>query len=256
MIGVALPTAAGAWLDALAAADLDGVVAVTAPGAVSALPPATGPETAARVMADDPPALRDALEPKFGSGRRLEALACTVDGDDVLVEGRTVRPDGAAEATIIAALRCDAGGERLVRQLVYACPLVEPSPAWAQRPATSGDAGAMVDRYLELLDGSAFEAAADCFSSDVLYSHPPYGPRRPRAEFRGRDELVAGFRRRGPKPDREHIIVRSPQAGRDCVLEGYTIDAPVGGSFLSSLSLDDDGRIRRYVAVYCEPVVP
>jgi hypothetical protein len=256
MIDVALPTAAGAWLDALGAANLDGVVAVTAPGAVCALPPATGPETAERVLAEDPAALRDALEPAFGRGRRLETLACVVDGDDVLIEGRTVRSDGAAHATIMAALRCDAGGERLARQLVYACPLVEPSPTWTQRPPASGDARATVDRYFELLDGNAFEEAAECFSPDILYSHPPYGPGQPRAEFRGRAELVAGFRRRGPKPDREHIIVRSPQAGRDCLLEGYTIDMPVGASFISSLSLDDDGRIRRYVAVLCEPAVP
>jgi len=69
-------------------------------------------------------------------------------------------------------------------------------------------------------------------------------------------ELLAGFRNRGPKPDREHEILRSPQAGRECLLEGFTIDAPRGGSFLASLSLDADGRIRRYVAVYAEPVVP
>jgi hypothetical protein len=255
MIDVALPTAASAWLDALAAADLDGVVAATAPGALCALPPAGGPETAARVLAHDAAALRAALEPAFGGGRRLETLAYAAAGDDVLVEGRTVGPDGAGHQTILAALRAE-DGDLVARALVYAVPLVEPSPTWSERPPASGDARAVVDRYFDLLDAERFEAAADCFSPDVLYSHPPYLPGRPRAEFRGRDELVAGFRRRGPKPDREHIILRSPQAGRECLLEGFTIDAPVGGSFISSLSLDDDGRIRRYVAVLCEPVVP
>jgi hypothetical protein len=256
MIDVALPAAVDGWLDALATADLDAAVAAIAPGAVCALPPATRPETAPRVLAHDPAAIRAALEPAFGDGRRLEPLACVAAGDDVLVEARTVRADGEADGTILAALRCDASGERLARALVFACPLVEPSPTWADPSPASDEARAMVDRYFDLLDESEFEAAADCFSADVLYSHPPYGPGQPRAEFRGRDELLAGFRRRGPKPDREHTILRSPQAGRECLLEGYTIDAPRGGSFISSLSLDADGRIRRYLAVYSEPVVP
>jgi ketosteroid isomerase-like protein len=251
MIDVALPTAASAWLDALAAGDLDAAVALTAPEALCALPPASGTETASRVVTHGRGALRAVLEPTFG-GRRLETLACVADGDDVLLEGRTVTADGAADATILAALR---GGEQLGRALVWAVPLAEPSPTWADAPPSSGDARAIVDRYFELLDAADFEGAADCFSKDVLYSHPPYGPGQPRAEFRGRDELVAGFRRRGPKPDREHTILRSPQSGRECLLEGFTVDKPVGASFISSLSLDDDGRIRRYVAVLCEPVV-
>jgi hypothetical protein len=205
------------------------------------------------VLTQNPRALRDALEPAFGGGRRLDVLASVADGDDVLVEGRTVAADGTPDATILASVR---GEERVGRALVYACPLVDPSPTWADAAPSSGDARAMVDRYFELLDGSDFEGAAACFSDDVLYSHPPYGPGLPRAEFRGYDELLAGFRNRGPKPDRAHTILRSPQAGRECLLEGYTVDLPVGGSFIASLSLGDDGRIRRYVAVYCEPVVP
>jgi hypothetical protein len=46
------------------------------------------------------------------------------------------------------------------------------------------------------------------------------------------------------------------QRGADCLLEGTAGGTALGGSFISSLSLDADGRIQRYAAFYCEPPVP
>ena len=241
------PAAVGTLLDALRAGDLDAAVAAVPDGALSALPGADGPETAPRVIARDAPTLRAALEPALG-GRRAEVLSgVTAGDDDCVVEGWLVDAQGLAVETFLASFQLRAG--QIVRQLVYTCPLVESSRSWDQGSANGapGDARAMVDRYFEHLDASEFEAAAACFSPDALYSHPPYGPGKPRAEFRGRDELLEGFR---------HHIDLSPQRGTECFLEGYTIDEPTGGTFISSLSLDADGLIQRYLAVYCEPIVP
>jgi ketosteroid isomerase-like protein len=248
------PVAVSSLLDALGAGDLDAAAAAVPDGAVSALPGADGPETAPRVIAQDASGLRRALDPAFAE-RRAEVLVCVTPGDeDCLVEGHLVDGAGVPVETFVASYQLRRG--RIARQLVYTCPLVEPSRTWGLGNPAPGDAPAIVDRYFEHLDASEFEEAAACFSPDALYSHPPYGPGQPRAEFRGRDELLAGFRRRGPKPDRAHHIDLSPQLGAECFLEGYTIDEPQGGTFISSLSLDADGLIQRYLAVYCEPIVP
>jgi hypothetical protein len=250
------PVAVATLLDALRAGDLDAAAAAVPDGALSALPGGDGPETAPRVIAQDARTLRGALEPAFG-GRRAEVLVCvTAGGDDCLLEGRLVDAHGIAVETFLASFQLRGG--RIARQLVYSCPLVEPSKTWDGGGSSDapGDARAIVDRYFQHLDAGEFEAAAACFSRDALYSHPPYGPGQPRAEFRGRDELLAGFRRRGLKPDRAHHIDLSPQRGPECFLEGYTIDEPRGGTFISSLSLDAGGLIQRYLAVYCEPIAP
>jgi hypothetical protein len=251
-----VPDAVHAVLEALGTGDLDAATAAVPDGAISALP-GDGVETEPRVIALDRAALRRAIEPAFG-GMRAEVLSSvsTRVGDACLVEGRLFDPSGAPVKTYLASFRLDHG--QIARQVVFACPLVEPSRTWAtsDRGPAPGDARAAVDRYFEYLDAAEFEAAAGCFSEDILYSHPPYGPGQPRAEFRGRAQLLAGFERRGPKPDREHRIELSPQRGSECFIEGFTIDQPRGGSFISSLSLDADGRIQRYLSVYCEPVVP
>jgi len=251
------PAAVGTLLEALRAGDLDAAAAAVPDGAISALPGAGGPETAPRVIARDSRTLRSAMEPAFGDGRRAEVLAYVAAGDEnCLLEGRLIDAQGIAVETFLASFQLDGG--LIARQLVYTCPLVEPSRTWEATGAGGppGDARAVVDRYFQHLDAGEFEAAAECFSADTLYSHPPYGPGQPRAEFHGRDELLAGFRRRGVKPVRLHHIDLSPQHGAECFLEGFTIDEPRGGTFISSLSLDAEGRIQRYLAVLCEPVVP
>jgi hypothetical protein len=249
-----IPEAVAPFLDALMEGDLDAAADAVPDGALSALP-AGGVETAPRAIVRRRDSLREALAPAFGAKRAELLCAVTHGAHACLVEGRLTGPGTGPAETFLASFRLEHG--RIARQLVYVCPLVEPSPSWNRDGAGRyGDARSTVDRYFKHLDASEFEAAAECFSPDVLYSHPPYGHGLPRAEFRGRDELLAGLRRRGPKPEREHHIELSPQSGPECFLEGYTIDHPQGGSFISSLSLDSAGRIHRYLAVYCEPVVP
>ena len=46
------------------------------------------------------------------------------------------------------------------------------------------------------------------------------------------------------------------QQGSECFIEGVVDGIPNGGSFVSSVSLDDEGLIRRYVAFYSAPRVP
>jgi hypothetical protein len=249
------PAAHAALVSALQDGDLDAAAAAVPDGALSGLP-GGGHEKAARTIARDRRALRRALKVAF-AGRRLEVLVHVADGADRhLVEGRLVDRRGVPVQSLLASFALS--GAEVERQLVFTCPPLTGAATWSA-PATHGrpaDAREVIDRYFAHLDASEFELAADCFSADVFYSHPPYGPGLPRAEFRGREELLAGFRRaRGPRPDREHHILLSPQRGAECLLEGFTVDRPVGCSFISSLSLDGDGRIRRYVAVMCEPAV-
>jgi hypothetical protein len=105
-----------------------------------------------------------------------------------------------------------------------------------------------------------FAGAADCFSHDVLYSHPPYRHTgidgNERVEFRGRAELLAAFQRRGRAAFDHHVSVYA-QHGPHGLIEGRVDGLPDGrfGSFISSLSLDGAGCIRRYVSFYCEPGV-
>ncbi|HEU0170322.1 MAG TPA: hypothetical protein VFR26_02700, partial [Acidimicrobiales bacterium] len=56
----------------------------------------------------------------------------------------------------------------------------------------------------------------------------------------------------------DHRVTTSIQRGPHGLIEGVVQGLPDGGtgSFVSSLTLDADGLIRRYVSFYCEPAVP
>jgi hypothetical protein len=108
----------------------------------------------------------------------------------------------------------------------------------------------VLERYFRHLGAANFPEAVASFSPDVMYDHPPYSPGTPRAVFHGRDELLDGFANtRGPTPARQ-VVLSHVQAGRDCFIEGVVDGIPNGGSFVSSLSLDGEGLIHRYVAFY------
>jgi len=185
-----------------------------------------------------------------------EALACVTSVTDCLLEGRLVdRATGGTAATFAWSLQLDESG-LIARALTYRCTPVEPSASWAAPAPCAHDARAAVDGYFADLDAARLEEAAAWFSDDVLYSHPPYWPGAPRAEFRGMAELLDGFHKRGPRTNR-HEISACLQSGAECLIEGYSHKPEHGtsGQFVSSLTLDGDGRIRRYVALYCEPAV-
>lgn len=80
------------------------------------------------------------------------------------------------------------------RAVPYRTPPLEPSPSWSKQTELDVDARGVLERYFRDLQAGDFEAAASCFTDDVVYLHPPYDPGdAERPEFRGRDRLVAGF---------------------------------------------------------------
>jgi ketosteroid isomerase-like protein len=224
-----------------------------AAGAVVAIPDDSDIETAARLVID--PA-ENATAVRRPAGRIVLAAR---QGTTLLVEGVRVRQDEPV-ATFVASVRLAPDG-RVARYLEFGCRgACDPLP---------GDAGVLladtavadtVDRYFHALDVGDFADAAACFSDDVLYSHPPYRHTGidgyQRVEFRGRSELLAAFERRGRTAFDHHVSVYA-QHGAHGLIEGRVDGLPNGGSgsFVSSLSLDDTGRIRRYVSFYCEPGV-
>jgi hypothetical protein len=128
---------------------------------------------------------------------------------------------------------------------------VEPFATWQHPDAESAqDASPVLERYFRHLGAGRFPEAVASFSPDVMFVHPPYSAGTPRAVFHGRDELLDGFANtRGPTPARQ-VVASHLQAGRDCFIEGVVDGIPNGGSFVSSLSLDREGLIQRYVAFY------
>jgi hypothetical protein len=172
------------------------------------------------------------------------------DDRDCFVEGDYVDPSGDRVATFCWSAQLDEDG-RLARVMCLDCAPVEPSPTWANPVAEPAqDAASVLDRYFRHLGASEFPEAVACFSPDVVYDHPPYRPGTPRAVFHGRAELLDGFVNvRGPTASRQ-VVVSSLQTGRDCFIEGVVDGIPNGGSFVSSLTLDAEGLIQRYVAFY------
>jgi hypothetical protein len=209
-----------------------------------------GEETAPRTLARGRDQIRAALARGAFGGGRPEILVQLDDGANCLLEGRLDHEDGRPE-TFAASLQRDGAGA-ITRCLLFRTPLVEPSRSWGEAgDSTPGDAHAVLNAYFEHLGSGRFGEAANCFSRDCLYSHPPYARGAGRAEFRGHAELLAGFVRRGYKPY-EYTLEVTLQRGHECMIEGRAS----GGSFLSSLSLDEEGLIHRYAAFYCEPPVP
>lgn len=246
----ALPVAIDAYLDAIATGDFDAAVFHADAQVRSALPPGAGAaENASRRELVGREALRSALPVSLGESG-LTLLVAAGAGEHWLVEGRI---EGEPAETFAASFTLR--GDLIARQLIFRCQLVEPPPiATGETAGTEHDARAIVDRYFDRLETGDFPAAVACFSADGLYSHPPYSPGAGRAEFRGSEELLGGFNRRGVRSVRHRLLV-SPQNGADCLIEGLTDDEPQGGSFISSLSLDADGRISRYLALFCQPIV-
>ncbi len=171
-------------------------------------------------------------------------MLCVTDGADTLVEAE-VHDDGRAVATLVCSVRIGAGG-LIERYLAFACRGArDPLPdEVVDEPA---DAATVVHDYFTLLDTGDFTGAAAQFSTDVLYSHPPYrhtGIDDPdRIEFRGRAELEAAFHRRG-RASFDHDIVALIQRGPHCVFEGAVNNLPNGG--FRQLHLQPVPRRRRH----------
>jgi len=258
MLGDALPAALGAYYSSLDDGRFEAAADAFTPDAHYAVPLA-GPETQPRVETTGRDAILRRFEARGAQPYRHVVDLCTVDGDECLVEGVTVAANGAKSLSFVASATLRDG--LIARYLAFACTGArDPVPTDVPIDAAPADADAVLHRYFDALDRGDFEAAADCFSSDVLYSHPPYRHTAidsdRRVEFRGRDELRAAFAARG-RQTFGHRILTGIQRGPHAIVEGAVFDLPDGGSgsFISSLSLDAAGSIRRYVSFYCEPVV-
>jgi hypothetical protein len=214
-----------------------------------------GDETAERTVALGGDAIRSALATTAET--RFRPLISLRDDENWFVEGALAAAGGRTVATFAASAQLDPSG-RITRCLAFHCPPVEPSASWSGSAETApGDALAILQRYFRHLGAGELVEASECFSEECLYSHPPYHLGGPRAEFRGREELLRGFREtRGPRSSR-HQIVCCVQRGADSFIEGVVEnDAGPKGSFVSSASLDGDGLIHRYVAFYTSSRIP
>ena len=259
-LGDLLPAALAGYYDALDAGRLDDALACFTTDAVASVPDAGAPrETSPRRRSAGTAAIAGWLGSRGQVTRRHRVELCVTEGPVCLVEG-TVWHDGAPTLSYVASVRLAVDG-RIARYLAFAggpparplVPELTPLPD-GHRP---GDALAVFRDYLDALQEGRIDDAVSHFSTDALYSHPPYVHKEPggdRLEFRGRDGIRAGFAWRGPASFR-HCVVAAVQRGPHCMLEGETLDLPDGrtGSFVSVVSLDAHDQIRRYLSFYCEP---
>lgn len=147
------------------------------------------------------------------------------------------------------------GAAGLVSRLVF---LRVPSapPADVDPGASAPDGRPVLERYLADLMNSRFTEAASRFTTDTIYSHPPYGGGTERVVYRGREALARGFATdRGPSPVRQIITDLWQQDGRAFV-EGVVEGIPNGGTFVSTAQISDGGEIARYVAFYSATRIP
>jgi hypothetical protein len=168
---------------------------------------------------------------------------CIEEGYDLFVEGRR------GDRTVAASIQLDEHGT-VRRSWAPECMRVDPPPAWqaGERPPLEP----LLERYFAALNGGQFDEAAECFTEDCLYAHPPYRPGEPQVEFRGRTELAAQWPVRRGNRSVETRIERCVQCGNHAFAEGVA----GGGSFLSSIVLDLHGLISRYVAFFSPTPVP
>jgi hypothetical protein len=116
------------------------------------------------------------------------------------------------------------------------------------------------ERYFKTLEAGHFDGAAECFTEDVFYSHPPYSsdlPGSPRHEAHGRAALLRLFHRRGLRPY-VHRIDAWAISGERVFISGVSLspeENEIHVSFVSEAVLDDAGRIRWYAAYSSLPAV-
>jgi hypothetical protein len=257
LAGDPLPCAVSELLAGLGDGDAERAAGGFAADALCAWPAVEDDESAPRASgAGRQVAALLTADPRLGQ-MHLVRLCCT-EGPECLLEGWILGPAGERARSFAASIQLDEAG-LISRCLLFRTPAVEDAAGTDVRNRSGIDIQAAVDEYFEELGAARFEAATTFFSADCLYSHPPYRPGTPRAEFRGREELLAGFEYRGAQAWR-HEIDASIQRGAHVMFEGHVLldgtpDGP-SGSFVCSATVDEEGKIRRYLATSCAPMVP
>lgn len=117
----------------------------------------------------------------------------------------------------------------------------------------------VVGRYFRDLEDGDFDAAVAHFTSDALYSHPPFpeeGADGLRHETRGRESLLAVFHRRGVRTLR-HRIESVATNEEEFFVRGVVLDGEeVVMSFVSVGRLDQSsGLMSEYAAYASVPAV-
>lgn len=255
--GDPLPAAIGGLYAALAAADLEAAVACFAPDGAYGFPSDPEEETDPRRVGEAetlPETI--AADPVFGRAHAIRV--CAHEGSDCLLEGTVLDEEGGPLLSFAASFQLAVDG-KLRRMIAFRCAPTEDATDLHAELASGIDAQERLGAYLHELERGNMEAAVAYFTEDCLYAHPPYAKASPRVEYRGREQLKAGFERRGSLPKR-HFVPVAIQRGPHLLIEGHVwVDGVPEGrteSFMSSASLDPDGRIRRYFAFVCEPRFP
>lgn len=275
--GDQVPESLARYLASVGTGDIDTAAAVFADDGVHASCPTDGNEIAPRRVVIGRDGIRARLDDVDHTVDH-RVILCVSDGRRCYVEGvRFGKQTDSPAGSFVASAWFDEAG-LIVRYLEYDCPeTVLPSPADVAESTNttaaaatsttatdvSHDALAAVDRYFTALDTSDFRGAADTFSEDVLYSHPPYTgqpdlPSSRRVDFNGRSQLYdESFSRRAPHT-LVHRVLDGIQRGPHCIVEGIVEGLPDGDtvSFISSLTLDAEGLIRRYASWCSRPSVP
>jgi ketosteroid isomerase-like protein len=258
--GHPVPATLSDYFSALDGGRLEQAAACFSADVLYAIPPAAGDEVGPRRECRGTESTLDWFAQRGTRKSEHQILICVADGPSCLIEGVVRDLAGTGEySTFAASVQLDGDG-RIARYLAYlSADAIIPGPADdRQVPASHG--AQVLKGYFNSLESGAFEDAAGYFSGDIVYSHPPYRHTGitddHRINFLGRSALLDGFRRRGKQSFNHRILVLG-QAGPNCLVEGVVDGLPYGrtGSFVSSLSLDTDGRIQRYISFYCEPSV-
>ena len=260
VLGDAVPAAVTAYYRAADAGRFEEAAEQMGLDVLIALPPRGGHEIHPRQVARGRQTARDLLAARGALPQHHEIVLCVVEGPSCMVEG-LIRANASSEPvrSFVGAFQLDANG-LIARYLAFSCEPPVALPPRSDSPASARSAEAAVRGYFDSLDSGRFEESAAWFSEDVIYCHPPYKhtgiTSNRRVDFIGRSELLAAFRERG-KTQFVHRVLELIQRGPNALFEVVTEGLPGAafGSAVCSLSLDDDGRIRRYLAFYTEPGV-
>jgi ketosteroid isomerase-like protein len=115
-------------------------------------------------------------------------------------------------------------------------------------------AASPLDRYFEAIDRGDPEATTAAFTDDAVYIRPSLQVAGALEAYRGRDELLDYFRRRGKLPFRHEVRTCAVQ-GDECFVEGLAfVDGEPKNSFLVHATLGAGGRIGRYFALMADAV--
>jgi ketosteroid isomerase-like protein len=113
-----------------------------------------------------------------------------------------------------------------------------------------------LDAYFAALDAGNDDAATAAFTEDAVYIRPAIGDPRVLDVIRGRERIREALaarreRRKVGEYAHRHEIRATSSDGPRCFVEALMVtDGGPSGVFLATF--DDDGLIKRYLAVYAE----